>query len=78
MRLAIRIKGGEKEETVAFAPYRARVKLRRELVLEVQFARRNTFGPLHQAYPQSCYGPENFLIGEDRRVDFVPAPQGLC
>jgi Na+-driven multidrug efflux pump len=27
----------------------------------VFFPRRNTFGPLHEAYPQYAYGPENFL-----------------
>lgn len=73
----MKVRGREREKTVAFAPYETQVCLKEELILELIFARRNTFGPLHQPYPQGCYGPDSFLTQGKDRVDFVPVPQGL-
>ncbi len=69
--------GGKEVKTLAFAPYTSEIELDGELKLELIFNRRNTFGPLHQAYPQSVCEPSSFLTDGDEYVDFVPVPQGL-
>ncbi len=75
---AVKVYGGAQPEIMAFAPYRLPVELKSELVAEVFFPRRNTFGPLHEAYPQYAYGPENFLTeGQNRTDKFYPVAQGL-
>lgn len=74
---SMKIHGGKEEKTIAFRPYRENVELESELVAETVFNRRNTFGPLHQAYPQSVCSPESFLTSGKDYTDFFPAPQGL-
>ncbi len=71
------IEGGKETEVLAFAPFETQVELERELVLRLLLPRRNTFGPLHQAYPQGCYGPDSFLTAGEDRVEFTPVPYGL-
>lgn len=73
----MKIHGGREAINVAFAPYEVEVEAESELVLETVFARRNTFGPLHQTYPQSCCAPDSFLTDGKDYVPFTPAPQGL-
>lgn len=75
----MRIHDGKETRTVAFAPYRTQIGVKKELVLELIFPRRNTFGPLYEPYPQYAYGPDDFLTtGERRTAEYRPIPQGLC
>lgn len=75
---AVKVYGGAQPQVLAFAPYRLPVELQSELVAECLFPRRNTFGPLHEVYPQGAYGPENFLASGERRTEtFQPVEQGL-
>ncbi len=73
----MKVEGGANVQTLAFAPYCCHVELKDELVLELIFPRRNTFGPLHQPYPQPVYGPESFLTPKPYRTPFLPIQQGL-
>ena len=74
---AINVYGGREKITLAFSPLTATVELRSELVIETVFNRRNTFGPLHQSYPQSVCEPGSFLTDGEEYLPFVPVPQGL-
>lgn len=74
----LKVLGGKKERHLFFAPYTAQVELEKELVFELALPRRNTFGPLHQPYPQACYSPDSYLtFGQNRTDDFIPIPYGL-
>lgn len=77
---SLHVKGGEREEIIAFAPYEAETPLRGELVLTVFFTRRNTFGPHHLLpQPQVSYGPFSWMSeGEWRSEDYVLVEQGFA
>ena len=77
---SLHVKGGEREEIIAFAPYEAETPLRGELVLTVFFTRRNTFGPHHLLpQPQVSYGPFSWMSeGEWRTEDYVLVEQGFA
>lgn len=74
---AVRLYGGKETKTLAFAPYTANVELNSELIIELVFNRRNTFGPLHQTMPQSVCAPDSFLTDGKDYVLFAPIAQGL-
>ena len=68
---------GEKEEPLAFPPYRAGVSGLKEI--QVVLTRRNTFGPLHQKtkYAEACH-PGSFVTeGDDWCEEYVLYEQGL-
>ena len=68
---------GEREETIAFPPYRASVPGLKEI--QVVLTRRNTFGPLHQKtkFAEACH-PGSFVTeGKDWSEEYVLYEQGL-
>ena len=74
---SVKIYGGKEERQIAFKPYFVNTELKGELIIETIFNRRNTFGPLHQVYPQSICSPESFLTEGENYINFFSSSQGL-
>lgn len=73
----INVYGGKEKEIIAFKPFSANVSLEKELVLELIFNRRNTFGPLHLKHCPSWIGPDSFLSEGPEYCKFIPKANGL-
>lgn len=76
----VRVRRGERNCMVAFAPYEASIPDGEEpLWLDVVLTRRNTFGPLHQLPGRTfAYSPGSFVSsGPSWTYDYVVLPAGL-
>ena len=73
----MKIEGTREETLIAFPPYTATAEVVNELVFEVFFPRRNTFGPLHRVSGKGWFGPGNFIVEDGNRAEFTATEQGF-